>query len=412
MKILFISYNDNLGGANNASYRLYKNMKNIGFDVCIYCVNKFTKDKNIFEVDKLSKSILPKKIKALFNRFYNFLITKNFYSSEVSLNIFPTRISNLINNSNCDLVHFHYIGSETISLNDIGNINKKIIFTFHDFWPLQGIRHLRTNKIKSFLKGDLKKMNIIDKIIFKKKIKNFKNISVAVLLNKEMYNFSKKSILFKRKELYLMKNSINQKIYKPLQKKKCKKELNLNKKKYILFGSATPFSDNNKNFKLVVKLSNYLIKKYKEEDLGFIFFGNSVNDKKLLKRINIEYIDFGFLKNEKKIAQLYNASDVLLCPSYYETLNQMAIESISCGTPVVAFNQGGLKDIVSNGVNGYLIKKYSFTNFFERVEYILNNKKFMNQSLRKEFHKQMRKYSNQNVARDHAQMYKNVFEKN
>jgi len=54
----------------------------------------------------------------------------------------------------------------------------------------------------------------------------------------------------------------------------------------------------------------------------------------------------------------YSAADVLVVPSIQESLGQSASEAMACGTPVVAFSDTGLSDIVDHKVNGYLAKTY------------------------------------------------------
>jgi glycosyltransferase involved in cell wall biosynthesis len=56
-----------------------------------------------------------------------------------------------------------------------------------------------------------------------------------------------------------------------------------------------------------------------------------------------------------KLAQLYAAADTLLLPSLEENLPNVMIESMCCGTPVLAFNTGGFPDAVKDGVRGKLL---------------------------------------------------------
>jgi len=63
-----------------------------------------------------------------------------------------------------------------------------------------------------------------------------------------------------------------------------------------------------------------------------------------------------FLGSRTDIPDLLAASDVVVVPSKSEGLSLVAIEAAAAGRPVVAFDIGGLPDVVSDGVNGYLIK--------------------------------------------------------
>jgi glycosyltransferase involved in cell wall biosynthesis len=63
----------------------------------------------------------------------------------------------------------------------------------------------------------------------------------------------------------------------------------------------------------------------------------------------------------------------MLVPSIQESFGQTASESLACGTPVVAFNATGLKDIVDHQQNGYLAKAYEVEDFAKGINWVLEN---------------------------------------
>ena len=69
----------------------------------------------------------------------------------------------------------------------------------------------------------------------------------------------------------------------------------------------------------------------------------------------------------------YNAADVCVVPSYYESFGLVALEAMACGVPVVASRVGGLKDTVIDGRTGYLVPWRCPEPFAERLELLLSN---------------------------------------
>ena len=67
----------------------------------------------------------------------------------------------------------------------------------------------------------------------------------------------------------------------------------------------------------------------------------------------------------------YNAADLLMIPSYYESFGLVALEAMACGTPVVAARVGALPSLVRDGETGYLVPWHCPEPFAERLEILL-----------------------------------------
>lgn len=61
-----------------------------------------------------------------------------------------------------------------------------------------------------------------------------------------------------------------------------------------------------------------------------------------------------FLGNVENVQEIVGRADLFLLPSEDESFGLAALEAMSCGVPVVATNVGGLKELISHGVDGYL----------------------------------------------------------
>ncbi|NJL68805.1 MAG: glycosyltransferase [Microcoleus sp. SM1_3_4] len=61
----------------------------------------------------------------------------------------------------------------------------------------------------------------------------------------------------------------------------------------------------------------------------------------------------GYLRGQE-LASAYASADAFIFPSRTETLGLVLLEAMAAGTPVVAAASGGIPDIVTDGVNGYL----------------------------------------------------------
>jgi glycosyltransferase involved in cell wall biosynthesis len=77
----------------------------------------------------------------------------------------------------------------------------------------------------------------------------------------------------------------------------------------------------------------------------------------------ISTINVGFIADRSRLAQYYAAMDVYLNPSLAETFGQTTLESLQCGTPVVAFENTAATDLINHGKTGYLAKYASPEDF-------------------------------------------------
>jgi D-inositol-3-phosphate glycosyltransferase len=69
----------------------------------------------------------------------------------------------------------------------------------------------------------------------------------------------------------------------------------------------------------------------------------------------------------------YNAADVCVVPSHYESFGLVAVEAMASGVPVVASRVGGLAGTVKDGEAGYLVPWLCPEPFAERIELLLEN---------------------------------------
>ena len=138
MKILHLSFYDDYGGAGKAALRILNSQVNSKIDANMFVCSKHSFNKNVFSI----KKTFSLKLNNIVVRTINFLLVKIFKQQSVySLNLLPSRLSKIINQSDYDIVNFHWINHEMISLYDINKISKPIIWTLHDNWPFSSIEH-------------------------------------------------------------------------------------------------------------------------------------------------------------------------------------------------------------------------------------------------------------------------------
>ena len=145
-------------------------------------------------------------------------------------------------------------------------------------------------------------------------------------------------------------------LFRPLDQKQARERLGLNGEKVFLYvGRLEPL----KGLDLLLQTAAQLETCQKVRVL--VVGGDTNGDKEMArlqdmaKTLNVEDVfDFVGRVDQSDLPLYYNAADVCVVPSYYESFGLAALESMACGTPVVAAMVGSLSSIVKHGHTGYL----------------------------------------------------------
>lgn len=375
MKILIVNYSDLSGGAARASYRLFSSLNKLGID------------SEMLVAKKISDSPLVKTFPIKIN-YFRLLIVNYFnlqkikkYRKRDQVIFSPSLISSktavkLINKSDADIVHLHWINNGMLSISDIKKIKKPVVWSLHDMWAFTGGCHydqfcgkyednchncpiLKSNKNKDLAyKVHLKKTKIYQK---------HNNITV-VGLSKWLADSARKSSIFRGFNIVQLPNPIDTSIFSPVDKVEARKILNLPiEEKIILFGAMSATSDERKGYKQLINAIMNLDMNGKK----LVVFGSSrpIAPDSLTETA----IYLGRVNDDINLKLIYSAADVMVVPSIQENLSNAIMESLSCGTPVVAFNIGGNSDMIIHKRTGYLATPYDSYDLSAGISWVLNN---------------------------------------
>ena len=118
------------------------------------------------------------------------------------------------------------------------------------------------------------------------------------------------------------------------------------------------------------------------EKISFTIIGDGYEKQKIIRflkkykifnRVNI----LGYVKHND-LPFFYNKAAFTIVPSLLEPFGFVNIESLSCGTPVIGSNIGGIPEIINNGKNGFLFNINDKMNLKSIIENLIGNKKLIN----------------------------------
>ncbi len=364
------------GGAARATYRLHEALLRAGVESQMLVQSKTGSDKEVFSnFSKHTKGLVF--LRQIFDN-----IPVLFYRKREK-NIFSTAwvpsigLLKMINRSNADIVHLHWIAGGMLRIEELTKINKPVVWSLLDMWAFTGGCHydnycnkythncgacpiLGSNKV-----NDLSKKNYNRKNKTYSKIKELKIIGHSNWLAES----AKKSSLLYKKEIRNISSTIDVNFFSPILKNTARKDLQLpQEKKLILFGAMGATSDTRKGFKELSEALRLL----NIQEIELVVFGAKEPDNSPDFNFKAHYL--GKLSDDESLRSLYSAVDVTVLPSLQENMSNIVLESLSCATPVVAFNIGGNPDMIDHLYNGYLAKPFETEDLAKGIMWVLNHK--------------------------------------
>ena len=383
MKIVIISKSDTTGGAAIAAKRLKDALQANGHNVNMLVQEKESNDPTIYTT---GDSSLKKKwnfVLFVIERLYFLFFEK---SKAIRFAFSPAIAGEDISShtlvKQADIIHIHWFNQGYLSLNGLKKLiklNKPIVWTLHDMWAFTGGCHYSGDcENYKFACGNCKFLKHpgsrdLSTKIYKKKVKTLKGSNIQfVTCSNWLSDKAKQSSMLQGFNIQSIPNPIDTITFSPKEKTVVRHNLGLPlDKKLILFGSAN-IADERKGLKYLIEALKKLDQDehFSKNDLEIVMFGKS--NEELLSQISYKISNLGIVKGENSIADVYCAADVFVLPSIEDNLPNTIMESLACGTPVVAFNIGGIPEMIDHKINGYLAEFKSVDDLVNGIQYVLD----------------------------------------
>ncbi|MBF2014112.1 MAG: glycosyltransferase family 4 protein [Rivularia sp. T60_A2020_040] len=377
MKILHLSTHDISGGAARAAYRLHKGLQHIGFDSQMLVQEKSSSDKTVIAPKiRLFQGIAKTKLtfETLPLKLYKNRTKSTFFSQWL-----PDRVVPQVNKINPDIINLHWISGAFMQIESIAKLKQPLVWTLHDMWVFTGGCHVArdcqryTQSCGACPQLNSNRERDLSHWVHNRKVKAFSNLNLTLIAPSNwIAECAKSSSLFKNSRIEVIPHGLNTQKYRPIPQNIAREILNLPQdKKLILFGALEATSDKNKGFHLLQPALQKLSQSDCKNNTEIVIFGAAQPENPPELGFKTYYL--GHLYDDTSLAAVYSAADVMLVPSLQESFGQTASESLACGTPVVAFNATGLKDIVEHQQCGYLAKPYDIDDFAQGIIWVLEN---------------------------------------
>jgi D-inositol-3-phosphate glycosyltransferase len=167
---------------------------------------------------------------------------------------------------------------------------------------------------------------------------------------------------------------VNLDLFRPIGRETARCYLGLKEERIILFvGRIIPL----KGIDNLLKAMSYLERK---EGIKLIVIGGDEHCQTEVERLKDlsrslkiqESVFFLGLVKQEMLPFFYSAANLCVVPSYYESFGLVVLESLACGTPVVATKVGGAESVIRHGETGYVVRNNDSCHLADKIALFLS----------------------------------------
>jgi glycosyltransferase involved in cell wall biosynthesis len=259
-----------------------------------------------------------------------------------------------------DIVHLHWVGQwlDLSSFLDSIPCRVPIVWTVHDMSPLAGgcFTHFGCEKFGNgcescpLIKPPFNRLYAANEL--RRRARALAGRKIFIVGNSaHTTQLIRKSELFRDAQaVETIHPALATHEFAPQDKAVARRALGIPADRFVMGFSAAALTDENKGFGRFLAVVERVALRFGSVD-ALVFGDGTVPSGG--RNVNLHVL--GRLTSPAEISRAYSAMDVFVLTSRMESFGQVAIEAQACGTPVWAFDVGGLHDAVQNGVTGKLL---------------------------------------------------------
>lgn len=380
MKVLHLSTSDANGGAARGAYWMHKALQKAGIDSWMLAANKYTDDPTVIGSKGITGS---EKVWNGVRQSFEHLPLKQYTNKTNALfspAIYETKVLDNISKINPDIINLHWVTEGFLKPETLRKLRKPIVWTLRDMWSFTGGCHYPGDCIgyqkqcgKCPILGSQSEKDLSNRV-WKRKYKAWQNLNLTpVAVSSWMADCASKSSLFRDYPITVITNAVDSQRYRPIEKRLARQILGLPQdKKLILFGAIRATADPRKGFKYLISALTRLAQKSRwQTEAEVVIFGAETPQQPINLGFKATYL--GRLHDDVALALAYSSANVTVTPSIQDAFSKVPIESMACGTPVVAFDCTGFKDAIDHQINGYRAQCFSPEALAQGIDWILED---------------------------------------
>jgi len=312
-----------------------------------------------------------------------------------------------------DIVHLHLVHRWLDLPYFLRSIPEKtrVVWSLHDLHPLTGgcTHAIGCQKYETFCGEcpNLQKPSRHDRsfLQFQSKKELYDKRPIIFVANSSWTRdkASKSALLPKGASIPVIPLGVDAQAFRPVEKAAARKALQIDDKRFVIGFGCSDFNDANKGLRLLEdSLKNEAVRR----NAFLLLFGSGPAH---AFAAGVPSKALGRLQSAELQALFYSACDLFVVPSLIETFCLTALESMACGTPVLAFRTGGLPDLIENGETGLLESNIGSSEGLTRnIDWAIREHKTLEAMGRRARAVVEEKFTVESYARSYEELYREI----
>ena len=252
-----------------------------------------------------------------------------------------------------------------------------IVWTLHDMWAFCGAEHYTTDyRWRDGYRRDNRPTHEsgfdLNRHTWQRKCKHWRLPLQIVCPSQWLADCVSASSLMHAWPVEVVPYPIDLNRWQPIDQRLARQLLDLPQEcPLLLFGAMGGGNDPRKGIDLLLEAIAHLRSEPCLQNLHLLVFGQLAPQSPPKLDFPVHYT--GHLHDDLSLRALYSAADAFVLPSRQDNLPNTGLEAHACGTPVVAFNTGGLPDIVADRVTGALAEPFEPASLAAAIRWVLED---------------------------------------
>lgn len=369
-----VSYGDD-GGAGRAATRLLDALGQVGIDALMLAERKTTAHPRVQPPSRLGRRYGH--VRASFDRA-TIRAQRTTNPAWHTSAVLPGPMFGRIARASPDVLNLHWVG-DSLSVAQIGRLECPVVWTLHDLWAFSGAEHLGSVAADARWRIGYRSDNRpsgagradVDRWTWARKQRNWRRSFHLVTPSRWLAGLARESVLLSSWPVSVIPNALPLGVFAPSSRASARAEFAIpTADDVVMFAAPGGITSPGKGWPLLEAALQRLAPD--RPRLRVVVVGQSEPAEP--PRVGVPITWVGPVSEDRQLAHLYVAADVVVVPSLQENLPQTATEAQACGTPVVGFDTAGLPEAVEHGRTGYLAEPFSPDSLAAQLDRVLSDR--------------------------------------